>query len=103
MVTGNDDENDEKLFIQEVLRLNQLHPTVILEVDVATAVQLIAVIQLVNRHPAAAYSESLKLAAGFARRVQEDLAKESPELGRLLEKGWHQVFDVIRAPEGRRP
>jgi len=38
----------------------------------------------------------------FARGVQCILAKECPIVGRILERGWHPVFDVPRerqAPE----
>lgn len=65
-------------------------------VDAAGVFALIGQIQLVCRHPGNV-GRSRTWAEGFARELQNCLAVHSPELGRLVERGWHAVFDVPRA------
>jgi nucleoside-triphosphatase THEP1 len=57
-------------------------------------VTLIAVIQLARRHPMAKASKSIQDAVMLARKLQDHLDGHAPGIGRLLEKGWHEVFDV---------
>jgi hypothetical protein len=57
------------------------------------AVSLIAVIQLAKRHPQAKWTKVMDTVTTFARYLQETLGESSPEIDRLLELGWHEVFD----------
>jgi hypothetical protein len=69
-----------------------------LSLSVSTAVELVSVIQLASRHPAARGSPTIRRVVDLARRLHRELEIHSPELGRLLERGWHEVWDVRTGP-----
>jgi hypothetical protein len=85
------------LFARGLERAQQ-QGNIVVDLDVQTAVVLIGALQLACRHPAAKSSPTLRSAAEIARALQSLLAARDEELGRLLERGWHEVFDVPREP-----
>jgi hypothetical protein len=86
---------DEEVLAAACERL-AAHGPVRLDLGVAECVTLIAVIQLASRHPAARSSPSIQEAVAIARQIQDGMAAREPDIGRLLERGWHSVFDVER-------
>lgn len=76
-----------------VAALRSVREPIVLQMTLDQAVTLIANIQLACRHPGNR-GPSRKIAEAIARVVQDAIAQESPEAGRLLERGWHQVYDV---------
>lgn len=67
-----------------------------LELEASDAVYLISVIQLASRHPTGRLSPTVQRVLTLARGLQDALAEQSPDVGRILEQGWHEVFDVPR-------
>jgi hypothetical protein len=55
---------------------------------------LIAMIQLASRHPGTRGSSAAEEVIAIARDLQEKVFGPEAELDRLLERGWHEVFDV---------
>lgn len=86
---------DEQLFASEVKRLEESNPPVLLTAELSPthAAIIVAQLQLACRHPGN-LGAGRTIAECFARKLQEALAQRSPDLGRLLERGWFSVFDV---------
>lgn len=75
--------------------LGKVREPVVLELTVAQALVLIVQLQLACRHPSN-IGPTRRTAEGIARVIQDAIGRDSPEAGRLLERGWHEVFDVPR-------
>lgn len=88
---------DEQLFAAGCAAAEQ-QGNLLIEIGAVNATCLIAIIQLACRHPGLRGSESRKYAERFARTLQEELGRRNADLGRLLERGWHKVFDVDSLP-----
>ncbi len=71
-----------------------------LELSPDQAFCLVATIQLALRHPGNRGPTS-KVAEAIGRALQDGLAAQDAELGRLCERGWHPVFDVPREHRDR--
>lgn len=85
--------NDEEIFVRESERIQREGFIATLTLELRTALSLITHIQLATRHPGnrGPASEDATL---IARAIQGAIALRSPELGRLLEQGWHPAYDV---------
>ena len=70
---------------------------IMLEMGAGLAVGLIGTIQLACRHPRFT-GETRRMVEGMARELQRDLEAVNPAF-RLLERGWHPVFDHRPDPE----
>jgi hypothetical protein len=84
-----DQEANARDFAERVARLEPLPFTL----SPYTAVVIVSQIQLALRHPGNV-GELAKQARHIARTLQERLAEQDPEVGRYLEQGWHEVFDI---------
>ncbi len=69
-------------------------PDIILEVDLVTALAVVANIQLATRHPQNT-GPSRKRAEDFARQLQEGIVKLQPGLSDVLNMGWDPQYDDI--------
>lgn len=67
-------------------------PVITLQMDVLTAMCVIAQIQLAARHEANNGS-SQTIAGKFARLLQRDVVRVWPDKEQLLEQGWNPQFD----------
>lgn len=63
-----------------------------IDLDVITAMCIIAQIQLASRHRGNT-GESAAIAASFARQLQEMVVAVAPENEQLIEMGWNPDFD----------
>lgn len=68
-------------------------PPLTMQIDVITAMCVIAQIQLAARHPANNGS-SRSIAERFARSLQAVVIRVWPEQEQLLEMGWNPDFDT---------
>lgn len=91
---------EEIAFTRAVERAESKGP-VALQLTVTQCVNLVAVLQLVSRHPHARYSQPIQQVIGWARQIHAYLEERDEELGRLLERGWHPVFDEPGGPPFR--
>ncbi|HTU18534.1 MAG TPA: hypothetical protein VMG10_10780 [Gemmataceae bacterium] len=80
-------------FVASLERAEAAGPLLV-ELSPTQAVSIIGIIQLACRHPGTRGSASRETAEAFARLMQASLERRSPDLGRLVERGWHEVFDV---------
>jgi hypothetical protein len=64
-----------------------------IDLDVVTAMSIIAQIQLALRHPGNT-GKSAAIAASFARVLQELIVAVAPENERIIEMGWNPDLDV---------
>jgi hypothetical protein len=71
-----------------------------IEMDAAAIVMVIAQLQLALRHPGN-QGPSRKDVIRFARGLQDLLASYDPEIGRYMERGWHECF--VPTPERNFP
>lgn len=83
----------EEKDIAELDELLNGFPEIHIELPVEVIVSVIATIQLAHRHPMARFSRTVKEAVRFARTLQDGMDSVRPGIGRLIEKGWHEVFD----------
>ena len=63
------------------------------EIDVTTAICLIAQLQLATRHPEN-IGPSRQVAEAFARVLQQQVVEVAPEAAAILEMGWNPDFDI---------
>ena len=73
-------------------------PNVDLQLGPHPAFALVGLLQLACRHPGLQGS-CRALAETLGRKIQAELGQREPILGRLLERGWHPVFDERPDPE----
>lgn len=85
---------DEQIFAVEAQRLNDAGWDLPVHLNATAAIALISLVQLACRHPGVRMGGLRQDGEYLARELQQRLAESSPELGRLLERGWHEVFDV---------
>lgn len=78
----------------DAMRASDTHGPILLELDTAMAFALVSVIQLAARHPTARHMAMMQQVVELARVAQEGMARRDERLGRYLEQGWHEVFDV---------
>ena len=77
-------------------------PTANLEVDAVHGFLVVCYIQLACKHPEAPKDTNQRMEV-FARTIQLALASRLPEVGPLLEKGWHREHDVPRVEAEQEP
>jgi len=75
-----------------VTRARGLEP-INLTLEPGSVITIIAQLQLALRHPGNR-GRSADNARRIARTLQDILAQQDPEIGRYLEKGWHECWDV---------
>lgn len=86
--------NEERDFREAVELIGQI-PPVHLEIAGIEAWVILSQMQLALRHPGNIGPAS-KAAYQLARTLQSLIAPQGTALGRLAERGWHEVFDVPR-------
>jgi hypothetical protein len=78
----------------DIQALNLLKP-IQLELDAGAAFELMAVIQLASRHPAASQTGPIRRCCSLARELQKHLSA-TKNLAALCEAGWDPTSDVQR-------
>lgn len=88
--------DDDRQAQKDLQRLEEEMPPLTLTLSPGRSAMLVALLQLTCRHPGN-LGASRDLAEEVGRRLQDALARHSEALGRVLERGWHEVFDVPRS------
>lgn len=84
----NNDERDVHLLASALKGCPPIH----IEIDAACACVLLSQLQLALRYPMNR-GYSAQEARRIADAIQEAIGRHSPEAFRLLERGWHEVYD----------
>lgn len=93
-------QSDEEILREEVIRLAKAGWGLVVHLDVSQVTSLITLIQCAIRHPGVTHTELGRRAVPMGRYLQDGLADVSPELARIFERGWHEVFDTPREQDG---
>lgn len=87
-------KTDEEIFAAEAARLDAGGYAQELVLDLGSVLALISTLQVASRHPSARFSPTIRAALDIGHLLHDRVTSASPELARILEQGWHPVFDV---------
>ena len=85
-------QDDERAFMEALAELANSTREISITMTAFDAFCVLAHIQLAARHPGN-NGPTCRIATKVAREIQDRLGPEGSDLGRLIERGWHQCFD----------